>query len=284
MALIICLILALLCGLLGLGRPQVNVAISLDLSSSTYTNNGQTVGTSKTIQEQEIEAVYAYLDYNQQRLKRPNQVQVFGFGGNVQPLTPDFSNDTSTVKSQLMSAIANPNLISAILPELTDINRAISTGTNALSTIPQGCRELLLVTDGEATVSPETIANAAFNRVKLNIVVVGDQSPTLQSAAIATGGIYLSGEAQTLDRLFTQRLFSHFNSNLPWVIFWLGCAWISLMWMLCLPLNRLIFQQVMKLNWHKASQLALANALFWTVVTPCIIWGVAGTIPLISGC
>lgn len=283
-ALVICLILALLCAFLGFGRPQVAVAIALDLSASTYNNNLESFGQSGTILHQEIEAVNAYLDYNQQQLKRPNQVQVFGFAGNTQPLTPDFNSDTQTLKTQLNQAIANPNLLPNIAPDRTDINLAIATGNKALSSISNGCRELLLVTDGEANISPQIIADTKLNKIKLNVVLVGDDSLLLRSAAIATGGIYLSGEAQTLDRLFTESLFTRFNSNLRWVIFWLGCAWIAFMWMLCLPLNRLIFQQLMQLNWHKSSQLALSNALFWTFATPGILWRIAGGIPIISGC
>ncbi|MFP4221790.1 MAG: hypothetical protein ACLFM4_02580 [Phormidium sp.] len=54
-------------------------------------------------------------------------------------------------------------------------------------------------------------------------------------------------------------------TNLKWMLFWMGAAWISLMWALTLPLDRVLFQGVFGMAWNLAGQLAIGHALFWTV-------------------
>ena len=104
-----CLVAALLFGLLGFGRPPVAVAIALDLSSSTYGSGS--FNAPGTIMAQEVQAVKAYLEKNSpDLLRQPNQVQVFGFGGVVKPLTYDFNSDSQQVKAELTQALRNPNL------------------------------------------------------------------------------------------------------------------------------------------------------------------------------
>jgi Ca-activated chloride channel family protein len=44
------------------------------------------------------------------------------------------------------------------------------------------------------------------------------------------------------------------------------------MWLLTLPLDKWIFQDLMKLPMNLAGQLALGNALFWSVATPLVVW------------
>jgi Ca-activated chloride channel homolog len=152
-----------------------------------------------------------------------------------------------------------------------------------LKNVLQHCRELILVTDGQASVSPIAIANAASNKVKINAVLVGSEAPLLRAATFATGGVYLSGSSSNLKTFFTDNFFSRFNSNLKWIVFWLGLAWIALMWMLILPLDRWLFQGLMKMRIDLSGKLALSNALFWTVSTLAAIWRFFG-IPFLSGC
>ncbi|MEQ8999492.1 MAG: vWA domain-containing protein [Coleofasciculus sp. B1-GNL1-01] len=279
----ICLVAAVLFALLGLGRPSVAVAIALDLSSSTFSEPSQ-FNQPGTVMYQEVIAVESYLDQNAQLLRVPNQIQVFGFAGVVLPLTDSFQTDSQQVSAELNQALQNPNLIQRIVPGTTDLNLAIQEGTDALSPIQDHCRELLLVTDGEADVDAEVIQAAAARRVKINAVVVGGDAPDLRNAAATTGGIYHSGQVTNLETVFTNQFFRNFNSNRRWVIFWLGAAWISLMWLLILPLDRWIFQGWLKLPMNLAGQLALGNAFFWTVATLLIVWHLAKGLPFISLC
>lgn len=279
----ICLVAAVLFALLGLGRPSVAVAIALDLSSSTFSEPSQ-FNQPGTVMYQEVIAVESYLDQNAQLLRVPNQIQVFGFAGVVLPLTDSFQTDSQQVSTELNQALQNPNLIQRIVPGTTDLNLAIQEGTDALSPIQDHCRELLLVTDGEADVDAEVIQAAAARRVKINAVVVGGDAPDLRNAAATTGGIYHSGQVTNLETVFTNQFFRNFNSNRRWVIFWLGAAWISLMWLLILPLDRWIFQGWLKLPMNLAGQLALGNAFFWTVATLLIVWHLAKGLPFISLC
>ncbi|MGL5196039.1 MAG: vWA domain-containing protein, partial [Chroococcales cyanobacterium] len=83
---------------------------------------------------------------------------------------------------------------------------------------------------------------------------------------------YLSAEASNLELLFTQTFFRDFNSNWRWILFWLSGAFIFLMWTLTLPLDRWLFQGIMGLNMTLSGQIALGNALFWTVVTLIAFW------------
>ena len=277
-----CLVAATLFWLLGLGRPLVGVAIALDLSGSTYDPAG--FNAPGTVMAQEVEAVESYLEQNEQQLEEPNQIQIFGFGGVVIKLTGYFKSDSQLLKAELNRVLQTPNLEQRIVPDKTDINLAIQEGTEALSSIEDRCRELLLVTDGGASVEQQVIQEAVANKVKINAVVVGADATELQRAAWQTGGIYLSGDVDNLKGLFTNKFFASFNSNHRWVIFWLGAAWISLMWLLILPLDRWILQGLIKMPMNLAGQLALGNAFFWTVATALIIWRLARGLPFISQC
>jgi Ca-activated chloride channel family protein len=277
-----CLIAAALFWLLGFGRPSVAVAVALDLSNSTY--SGQTFNSPGTILDREIQAVQAYLtENNAEVLRRPNQVKIFGFGGAVKPLTNSFNSNSEKVKEELLAALEKKELAQEIQPTATDISLAIETSTTALKSVPQKCRELILVTDGQATVSPIVVADAVTNKVKINAVLVGSEAPLLRAATFTTGGIYLSGASTSLKAFFTDKFFTKFNSNLKWIVFWLGLAWIALMWMLILPLDRWIFQGLMGMSMDLSGKLAISNALFWTVSTLSAIWRFFG-IPFLSGC
>ena len=278
-----CLFLAALFAIFGLGKPKVSVAIALDLSSSTYDNVSSNFNAPGTVMSQEVAAVNSYLGANDQLLKEPNAIQVFGFGENIKPLTTGFKTNSKDVETELKQSLENPSLPFEIGPDKTEIDLAIQQTTAALSNVKNSCRELLLVTDGGGNVSNNVIAKARNNRVKINAVVLGEKAEAIEKAAINTGGIPFYGQASNLIKLFTQKFFIRFNSNWKWIIFWLGAAWISLMWVLVLPLDRWIFQGYLKLNMTLAGQLAIANALFWTVTTLSLIWRISG-LPLFSYC
>lgn len=286
-ALFLCLflLLALLFSFLGFGRPLVSVAIALDLSTSTY--YGQDFNASGTVMDLEVQAVKAYLEKNATAdLKQPNLVKVFGFAGDVEPLTQTFGDNSQQIASELTTAL-RPTLAD-LLGEGTNVDRAIEEGTKALSEQSERCRELLLVTDGEATVSPSVIQNAIANRVKINAVVIGAESLAIRAATFATGGQYLSGEASKLNALFTEKFFTRFNTNWRWILFWLGLAWIAFMWVLTMPLDRWLFQGLLKMPLNLAGRLALGNALFWTAAIPGILWGIYKlsnlALPFVSQC
>ena len=279
----LCLIAAILFWLLGFGRPQVAVAIALDLSSSTYNNKIELFETPGTILHQEVKAVQAYLKQNNEDvLRRPNQVKVLGFGSTVKPLTGNFDADSGKVEKLLLRALKNKGLANEISSG-TNIDLAIQTGINSLRTVPKKCRELIIVTDGQGSVSPGVIAQAVSNKVKINSVVVGQEALALRAASLATRGKYLSGDSKNLSSFFTDSFFRLFNSNLKWIIFWLGLAWISLMWMLVLPFDRWLFQGLFKMRIDRSGRLAIANALFWTIATLSAVWKFWG-IPFLSGC
>lgn len=280
----LCLIAAALFWLLGFGRPRVTVAIALDLSASTYNSQAELFNRPGTVLSQEIDAVQDYLKQNNEEiLRRPNQVRVFGFGGTIKPLTGNFDGNSKKVAQALVDSLNNKKLAQEIVPNSTDINLAIKTGVDALKIAPKSCRELILVTDGQATVSPIVVAEARANKVQINSVVVGAEALALRAASLATGGIYLSGNGSSISTFFTDNFFSSFNSNLKWIVFWLGLAWICLMWTLVLPLDRWLFQGLLNLRIDRAGKLAISQALFWTVATLSAIWKFWG-IPFLSGC
>ncbi len=94
------LLLSALLWLLGLGKPNVAVAVALDLSSSTY-GEPQQFNQPGTIMSQEIEAVKAYIDESD-KLRKPNKVKIFGFRSEkVVSLTPTFKADSKTLKAEL---------------------------------------------------------------------------------------------------------------------------------------------------------------------------------------
>ncbi|MHC5937953.1 VWA domain-containing protein [Nostoc sp.] len=276
----VCLVATILCSVLTLGRPSVAVAIALDLSSSTYQD--QSFNAPNTVMAQEVAAVRSYIEENSQQLKVPNNIQIFGFGDQVIPLSSSFASDRQKLEDELNSALANPNLSSQIGTG-TNLSQAIDQGTKALSNIQYRCRELLLVTDGVADVIPSVLIQAVAQKVKINAVVVGADAPQIKSATDTTNGIYISGESNNLLIFFKDIFFASFNSNLKWVYFWRGCTWIAFMWLIILPLDRWVFQGLIKLPMNLSGQLVLGNALFWTIVIPLILWQLS-SLPFFSTC
>ncbi len=276
----VCFVATVLCSVLALGRPSVAVAIALDMSSSTY--KGQSFNAPTTIMAQEVAAVRSYIEQNSQQLKSPNNIQILGFGDRVIPLTNSFTSDRQKLEAELNLALANSNLSSQI-GSGTNLNQVIDQGTKALSNIQDRCRELLLVTDGVAEVTPSVLTQAVAQKVKINAVVLGADAPQIKSATDTTKGIYLSGESNNLQIFFKDIFFASFNSNLKWVYFWRCCTWIALMWLIILPLDKWVFQGLINLPMNFSGQLALGNALFWTVVIPLILWQLS-SLPFISTC
>lgn len=276
----VCLVATILCSVLTLGRPSVAVAIALDLSSSTY--QGQSFNAPNTLMAQEVAAVRSYIEQNSQQLKVPNNIQIFGFGDQVIPLTHSFTSDRQKLEDELNSALANSNLSSQIGTE-TNLSQAIDQGTKALSNIQDRCRELLLVTDGVAEVIPSVLIQAVAQKVKINAVVVGASAPQIKSATDTTNGIYISGESNNLLIFFKDIFFASFNSNLKWIYFWRGCTLIAFMWLIILPLDKWVLQGLIKLPMNLSGQLALGNALFWTIVIPLILWQLS-SLPFFSTC
>ena len=170
----------------------------------------------------------------------------------------------------------------------TNLDFAIQEGNQALSSVQNSCRELLLVTDGEASVNSNVVDNAIENKVKINAIVIGADAPEVKSATNATGGQYLSAEANKLEKLFTNNFFNNFNNNWRWILLWLGLAWIALMWTVIMPLDRWIFQGLFQMPMNFSGRLALCNALFWTVATPLIVWRIYQifnlVLPFIASC
>lgn len=278
---------AILFWLLKFGRPQVAVAIALDLSASTYGNQTQPFNAPGTILNQEVQAVRAYLKQNNKEiLRRPNQVKVFGFAGNIKSLNQGFENNNKKVERELLQNLEIPNLSEEIASGTTDINLAIETGIKELKTKVDSCKELIIVTDGQESqerISVPLIAEAALNRIKIHNLVVSKEGYELEVLSNQTGNKILIDASNQLTTIFTDRFFKVFNSNLKWIIFWLGLAWIALMWVLVLPLDRWVFQGMFALTMDIAGRLALANALFWTVLTSVFLWKFWG-IPFLSGC
>jgi Ca-activated chloride channel family protein len=158
-------------------------------------------------------------------------------------------------------------------PDLDNLNDPIIYGINTLIEMPNHCKQLLLVSDDGVKITPGVIIPEALkHRVKINAIGFNGNVPDLQSTASATGGLYVAGEASNIESFFTEKLFPRFNSNLNWIVLWLGAGWVAFMWLLTLPLDRWLFQYLMKYHWSLAGRLALGHALFWSVITPVILW------------
>jgi Ca-activated chloride channel family protein len=275
---------ALLFWLLGIGRPPVAVAIALDLSTSTYENRFNEPG---SVMNQEIEAVRAYVTKNSSGiLRQPNQVKIFGFASGVTPLTNTFETDSQKIIQELNQSL-KPNLVNTIGGG-TNLDFAIQEGRDALSNIDDRCRELLLVTDGIASVNNRVVNEAKEKKVRINAIIIGTDAPEVKNATITTGGQYISGDINSLQALFTEKLFNNLNNNWGWILLWLALIWIALMWTLTMILDRWLFQGLFSMPMNFAGRLALCNALFWTVATPLIAWRLYQifnlALPFISSC
>lgn len=283
------LAMALLFGLLRLGKPPVAVAIAIDLSSSTYQN--QTFNAPNSIMDQEVQAVNAYLEENA-KLSTPNKIQIFGIGGGKAPkLTSTMESQRDVIADQLSRRLNDPNLPYQLIPEpsLDDLDIVINETIKVLAEQPDHCRELLLVTDAGVSLTQSAITQAIGQRVRIHALVFGEGDVTnLRAASRQTRGIYrdniiLSNTGGNyLEELLVNDFFSKINSNSKWVNFWMGCAIIALFWLLVLPLDRWLFQGIFKMSMEPAGKIALAIACIGTIVTTTLMT-VAG-LPFISPC
>lgn len=279
--LILFLLTTALIWFLGIGKPNVAVTIALDLSSSTYPGNQ--FNAPDSVMDQEIRAVKAYLEKNESGiLRQPNLVKVLGFASIPMSLTNNFESDAAAITGQINQALQNPKLPQN-LGGGTDIDLAVQESIQMLAQIDDRCRELLLVTDGVGSVSTGRIDQAIAENVRIHAIVIGTNAPEVEKAVIATEGTYIAAlEDDNLEELFTQRFFTDFNNNWPWIILSLGLAWMALMWTLTMPLDRWLFQGLFRLPINFAGRLALSNALFWTVATPGILVGIYRLLNLAS--
>ncbi len=257
--LIACLIMWCCTGFMGWGQPSA-VAIALDLSGSTYSEQPQQFNQPGTISYQQIAAVRSYLRYNSQLKFQSQSIQIFGFAGEALALTKDFQNDRKIIENQLDATLNSPHLLEDILPNTTLVDRAIEIGTQSLSQINDHRRELLIVSDGRGDISQLYIDRAIANRVRIHMIVVGDDSRHLEQIAKETGGTYQAGDANQLKAFFRTRFFEQLIRRRAWHFICVGGNLISVTWILVLPIDRCIFQGKMKWSMNKSGKVSLLLA------------------------
>ena len=254
------LVVSLLTNTLGWFSPPVSVQMMLDLSNST---RSQDIQSGKSLMEAEIEAVKAYAEENAQSTN-PNNLSLAGFADLVQPITNNFSADSRAISTALEQTVQGD--ITNRVGSGTNLTLAVESGINSLASQLDRCKEMLVVTDGAANLSPTQILRAQSNRVKLNFLIVGQTIPhNLAQAAHNTGGLALSADVQNIQSLIANRLRHKFSSNSKFVKFFLSLALISLVWMLLFPLDRLL-QTLLQIRFDHAGRISLFNAVFWTMM------------------
>lgn len=268
------LILALLSRFLGWFPPTVSVQMMLDLSSSTY--YGSVFRGAGTVMQAEIDAVKAYARENAST-SNPNLLSLSGFGDRVVPITSNFSSNPTEIDQaieQVVQPIAAPQIGGG-----TNLDLAVEKGLESLSSQSQRCKEMLVITDGQAQLNPLRLTGAKLSGVRLNFLIVGQPVPdNLAAAATITGGLALPADANNITTLLAGQLRDRFNSNNKFVNLFLGLAWVSLMWMLVLPLDRFL-QKQMNMRFDFSGRIALLNALGWTVAIALFLG-----LPVLQGC
>lgn len=250
---------------LGWGQPPA-VAIALDLSGSTYFEQAERFNQSGTISFQEIQAVRSYLHYNSRLKSPPQSIQILGFGAEVAALTEGFQTDSLVLEKQLDAALNSPNLADRILPNTTLLNGVIKAGTDSLSQVHNRRRSLLIVTDGRGDISQFYIDRAIANRVRINAIVVGGKSRSLEKAVRETGGTYRAGDALQLEKFFRLSFFESVFTQKAWQFLGIAVSCISSIWILILPLDRWILQDRLKLKMYLSGQISLWFAYGSTAV------------------
>lgn len=262
--LVICLVLAMFVAQFGWFPRLVAVHLALDLSGSTYENTQGSFRKPGTIMAQEIEAVNAYATRNSS-LSQPNLISVSGFADAVVPITEQFSSNPQEIE-QAINQVVQPSLANRIGGS-TNINLAVENGISQLKKQPMLCPEMLVITDGVFKLEPQAIQQAQANNVKLNFLVVREPlTSEINRWARQTGGIALEASPSSISELLSEKVFDRFNAN-PLVPLFYGLAFISLMWMMLLPLER-FFDKTLNIRIDYAGKIAVYNAMFWTVATP----------------
>ena len=206
---VVFLILALLTNLFGWFPPTVSVQMMLDLSSSTY--EGNVFRGTGSLMAAEIEAVRAYARENA-ATSHPNYLSLSGFGDRVIPITSDFSGDSLAIETAL-DRVIKPD-ISSQVGSGTNLNLAVEQGLESLSSQSQRCKEMLIITDGEAQLDQIQLTHAKDNRVKLNFLIVARTVPeNLAEAAKFTKGVALPADTNNIQNLIANQLRQRFNSN-----------------------------------------------------------------------
>jgi Ca-activated chloride channel family protein len=255
------LILALLTSSLKWFPPSVSVQIMLDLSSSTYQSTNIFRGTG-TIMAAEIEAVKEYARQNA-RAENPILLSLYGFANQVIPITQNFSNNPREIE-QSLDRVVQPS-IASLIGGGTNLNIAVEKGLESLKLQVGRCKEMLIITDGQTELEENLISQTVNNDVRLNFLIIGQNIPTnLADISSKTGGIALLANVSNIQKLVSEDFRKKFSSNSKQVNFFLGAAFISLMWMLVLPIDRFL-QNYRKMPFDWTGRIALFNALFWTV-------------------
>lgn len=254
--------LAVLTSNLGWFPPNVSVQMMLDLSSSTYSNaDFKAAG---TIMAAEIEAVKDYARQNANSGKA-NLLSLSGFANQVIPITEKFSSNPTEIE-QAIDQVVQPSIEQQIGGG-TNLDLAVENGLKSLSTQKQQFKEMLVFTDGVVSLKPWLVARVKLSGVRLNFLVV-DQPVSISLAQVAglTGGVALPVSVNNIKELVSGQLRERFNSNSRIVNLFFGLSFISLMWMLILPIDRLL-QRLMHIRFDYSGKIALFNAVFWTAVT-----------------
>ena len=247
---------------LGWFPPNVSIQMMLDLSSSTYSNaDFKAAG---TIMAAEIEAVKDYARQNANSDKA-NLLSLSGFADQVIPITEKFSSNPTEIE-QAIDQVVQPSIEQQIGGG-TNLDLAVENGLKSLSTQKQQFKEMLVFTDGAINLKPWLVARVKLSGVRLNFLVVDQPvSTSLAQVAGLTGGVALPANVNNITELVSGQLRERFNSNSRIVNLFFGLAFIFLMWMLILPIDRLL-QRLMHIRFDYSGKIALFNAVFWTAVT-----------------
>jgi Ca-activated chloride channel homolog len=253
------LTLALLTHFLHWLSPTVSVQMILDLSSSTY---GNVFRGSGTVIQAEIEAVKAYANQNASA-SNPNLLSLSGFANQVIPITQNFASNPAEI-DKAIEQVVQPAIASQVGGG-TNLDLAVEKGLDSLGSQSPRCKELLVITDGEAQLNPKQLARAKLNKVRLNFLIVGQPVPgNLSLAATATDGVALSANTNNISALVGGQFRERFNSNLIFVKLFLGLAGVSLIWMLVRPFD-IFLQKQMHLRFDFSSQIAILSAIVGTI-------------------
>jgi Ca-activated chloride channel family protein len=261
------LLLGLLTTQLGWFPQLVSVQIALDLSGSTYQNDIKLFRSQGSIMQQEIDAVKAYVDKNAS-LPKPNLLSVSGFADRVVPITSNFSSNRDEIY-QAIERVIQPS-IAQQLGGGTNINLVVENGFSQLKSQNARCQQMLVITDGVFELDTQKASEASKNGVKLNFLVVGQPlTSKINTWARKTGGIAFSASPSNISQLLAGQVFNRFNTS-PLIPIFLGLAWMSFMWMMLLPIDRFL-EKYLRIRVDISGQIALFNAMFWTLATPALL-------------